>query len=112
MLVCTDEPTILIKGRDEIVCGDAARFDAEVKHTHLAEWSITWQKTTDDITRKINTSDKKYKESTRRPPVIQFVCKDDEAGYQAVLYNGSKLNIMSNIIYLQALGGTSVYVKK
>lgn len=112
ILVFTDEPTILIKGRDEIVCGDSARFDAEIKHTKLAEWSITWQKTTDDITRKINTTDKKYKGSTRRQLVIQSVCKDDEAGYQSVLSNGSKLNIMSNIIYLQALGGISVYVKK
>lgn len=95
----------MITGEDRVVCGDSARFDAEVKRAQLSEWSITWQKKTDDITRKINTSDRKYKGSSRSQLVIQSVCKDDEAEYQAILSNGSKLNIISNIIYLQALGG-------
>uniref|UniRef100_A0A8W8J3T1 DZIP3-like HEPN domain-containing protein n=1 Tax=Magallana gigas TaxID=29159 RepID=A0A8W8J3T1_MAGGI len=104
-----DEPDILIKGEDRVVCGDSARFDAEVKRAQLSEWSITWQKKTDDITIKINTSDKKYKGSSRRQLVIQSLCKDDEAEYQAILSNGSKLNIISNIIYLQALGERPVF---
>lgn len=105
MTYFTDEPDILITGEDRVVCGDSARFDAKVRRAQLSEWSITWQKKTDDITRKINTSDKKYKGSSRRVLVIQSVCKDDEAEYQAILSNGSKLNIISNTIYLQALGG-------
>lgn len=108
----TDEPDILITGEDRVVCGDSARFDAEVKRAQLSEWSITWQKKTDDITIKINTSDKKYKGSSRRQLVIQSVCKDDKAEYQAILSNGSKLNIISNIIYLQALGGIFYLGKK
>lgn len=105
VLIFTAGPDILITGEDRVVCGDSARFDAEVKRAQLSEWSITWQKKIDDISRKIDTSDKKYKGSTRRQLVIQSVCKDDEAEYQAILSNGSKLNITSNSIYLQTLGG-------
>lgn len=100
-----DEPEIMIKGENNVLFGDKARFDVEIKNTeNNSNWLVTWQKKTGDVIKILRTSDEKYKESTNRRLCIWSVCKEDEAEYQAVIYTGEKSSIFSNSIHLHGLG--------
>lgn len=81
----TDEPYIIIKGENEIICGGTARFEADVKNVESSCWSITWHKHRRDVIKCIETTMQKYSGSTKKTLVIQSVCKEDEGEYQAVL---------------------------
>lgn len=83
-----DEPTISIIGPEKVSCGDEACFEAEVKQAESSNWSIIWQRVKGNVT--------------------QQICTSCEGGYQAVLSresNESSHRILSNVIYLQPLGG-------
>lgn len=102
----SDEPEIMIKGENNVLFGDKARFDVEIKNTdNNSNWLVTWQKKTGDIIKILRASDEKYKESTNRRLFIWSVCKEDEAEYHAVIYTGEKSSIFSNSIHLHGLGG-------
>lgn len=105
-----DEPDILIKGAEKVVCGETAQFDAEVKRTETSTWSVTWQTKTGNTTTNIKSSDEKFKGSNDRRLIIHSVCKADEAEYQAVLYNRNNNYIYSNTIYLHVSGGKNLYI--
>lgn len=41
----SDEPEILIKGENNVLFGDKARFDVEIKNTdNNSNWLVTWKK--------------------------------------------------------------------
>lgn len=102
----SDEPEIMIKGENNVLFGEKASFDVEIKNTdNNSNWSVTWQKKIGDEIKILRTSDEKYKESTNRRLFIWCVCKEDEAEYQAVIYTGNKSSIISNSIHLHGLGG-------
>lgn len=102
----SDEPEIMMKGENNVLFGDKARFDVEIKNTeNNSNWAVTWQKKTGDVITILRLSDEKYKESTNRRLFIWSVCKKDEAEYQAVIYTGEKSSIISNSIHLHGLGG-------
>lgn len=101
-----EEPHIVIKGEDEVVCGCTANFKAEVKKIDLSRWLIKWQKLNGLITEIINTSKEKYTGSTDTQLVIQSVCREDEGKYQAVILQESKgieNRLSSNIICLHVV---------
>uniref|UniRef100_K1QM70 Uncharacterized protein n=1 Tax=Magallana gigas TaxID=29159 RepID=K1QM70_MAGGI len=54
-----DEPEVVIEGKDEVLCGDLARFVAVLKPDSSC-WSITWQKRRGKVTETIDTSTKKF----------------------------------------------------
>lgn len=96
----------MIKGEINVLIGDKARFDVEIKNTdNNSNWSVTWQKKTGDVITILRPSDEKYKESTNRRLFIWSVCKKDEAEYQAVINTAEKSRRISNSIHLLALGG-------
>nr|XP_034321578.1 uncharacterized protein LOC105323062 [Crassostrea gigas] len=86
-----DEPEVVIEGKDEILCGDLARFVAVLKPDSSC-WSITWQKRRGKVTETIDTSTKMFSGSTNRKLVIQSVCKEDEGEYQVLLSHESNQN--------------------
>lgn len=102
-----DEPEVVIKGKDEVLCGDLARFVAVLKPDSSC-WSITWQKRRGNVTEIIDTSTNKYSGSTNRKLVIQSVCKDDGGEYQVLLAhesNGNRYLKCGNTMYLHVFGG-------
>lgn len=105
-----DEPDIFIQGENEIICGDTARFKADVKNVESSCWSITWQKRRGDVIQCIDTNLEKYSGSTKRKLVIQSVCKEDKGEYQAALLlesNGPEYK-SRNSIRLHVIGGKLV----
>lgn len=103
-----EEPVVSIAGNENAMCGENAVFVAEVTNAKPYCWSLTWQKTIENVTEIINITKDKYFGSTDRRLVITAVSKEDEWRYQAVLsrnMNGNKQKILSNEIFLQVLGG-------
>lgn len=43
-LYLIDQAEIMIKGEEEVLCGDETHFEATVKGTEASEYTITWQK--------------------------------------------------------------------
>lgn len=108
MTISLDEPHIVIKGEDEVMCGCTTTFKAEVTKLDLSIWLIKWQKLCGLITEIINTSKEKYSGSTDTQLVIQSVCKEDEGKYQAVIFQESKgieNRLSSNTICLHVVKG-------
>lgn len=115
-MLFTDRPEIFIKGEDRVICGRAARFDANVKNADLSFWQVTWEfeKHTETGKQCIDTSTEKYSESTKEILNIKSVCLEDEGKYQAVLTqesNGNEYTVSSNSICLHVLEG-KVLLKK
>lgn len=115
----TDQPEILIKGdmEREVLCGDTACFEVEIQQADLTRWTITWRKMIGNRIEQINTSTSRYTDSTERKLVIHSVCKEDRGNYQAVLSekvsNGkSVLQVVSNVIFLHALGGNIIFINE
>lgn len=95
----------MIKGKNEVLYGETARFDAVIKQTETSNRPVTWQRKKGDDIKILKASDEKYKYSTNRQLFIWSVGKDDEAEYQAVVSTGNKSSITSNSIHLHILGG-------
>lgn len=95
---------------DEVICGDTARFEADVKSAELSHWSIIWQRRKGDTIACIDTNKKEYRGSTNRILVIQSVCKDDEGEYEVVLSQESigPIYKSKNSIRLHVLGGNKI----
>lgn len=112
MFFIAAEPEVFLKGKDRVVCGDTARFDADVKNVEFSCWRFTWQKLKgNSMLGCIDTNQKKYKGSINKILLIQNVSKEDEGEYQAVISreaNGIEYRISSNIVYLHAIGGTRI----
>lgn len=108
-IICVaDEPEISIKGSERVECGEKTCFEVDLKEDEITHWSISWQRVRGTVTNQINSSEEKYRDSTRTQLVIHSVCKDDEGEYQAVLAresNGKKRKIESNSVYLHVVGG-------
>lgn len=98
---------------DEVICGDTALFEADVKTADLSHWSIIWQRLKGDTINCIDTNKKEYRGSTNRILVINSVCKDDEGKYQVVLSRESNGPVYKskNSIRLRVLGGNKVINK-
>lgn len=114
----TDQPEILIKGDKEIevLCGDTACFELELKQADLSHWTVTWHKMIGTGIEQISrsTTCTRYSDSTDRQLVIHSVCKEDKGNYQAVLSekvrNGkSALQVVSNVISLHTPGGNFIF---
>lgn len=109
MFCVTDDPEVSLRGTNEVICGNTARFELEVKQAEPHDYKVTWQKVihVKSITKKIETRDEKYIGSSDKQLIINFVCKEDKGDYQAVLSresNGNNL-IVSNEIHLHPIGG-------
>lgn len=84
----SDEPEVVIKDKDEVICGDLAQFEAVLK-PHNSCWSITWHRRRGDILEFIDKRKRKYSGSAKRKLVIQSVCMEDEGKYQVLLAHES-----------------------
>lgn len=110
MFCVTDDPKVLLRGTNEVVCGNTARFELEVKQAEPSNYKITWQKVKEmkeTIIEQIETRDEKYFGSSDDQLIINFVCKNDKGDYRAVLSGKSNGNtfIVSNKIHLFPIGG-------
>lgn len=99
-------PGIWIKGKDEVICGDTAEFEAEVKQAENSCLPIKWQRRRGKLIEIIDPTLEKYSGSTNTKLVIPSVCKEDAWEYQASLSpNGNKYTVYSNTIRLNVFGG-------
>lgn len=92
------------------MCGQTARFEANVKKANLSCWQISWEieKHTETVKKRIDTSTDKYSDSTKEILNIKSVCKEDEGKYQAVLSwesKGNEYNVSSKKMCLHVLEG-------
>lgn len=81
-----------------------------MKKVESSSWSIKWQKRRGGVIKCIDTNMEKYNGSRKKILVINFVCKEDEGEYQAVLSlesNGPEYK-SRNTIFLHAVGGKLV----
>lgn len=101
-----DELNIFIKGERKVLCGNTARFLVELNPAEPSNCLVTWQKVRGSVTEQIDTSIEKYRGSYDRQLVINYICKEDEGEYQAVLSRIStekNHKIFSNLIFLLPL---------
>lgn len=63
------------------------------------------------LRKQLDVEDEKYRGSDNRQLLIHNVCKDDEAGYQAVLSRNDDVKILSNKVYLRPKGGIYIFSK-
>lgn len=107
MFCITDDPEVSLRGSNEVLCGNKARFELEVKHADPADYKVTWYKWKGKSKEQIETSDEKYIGSSDEQLIINVVCIEDEGYYEANLSRESNGNtlIVSNKIHLIPLGG-------
>nr|XP_034318682.1 uncharacterized protein LOC105324463 isoform X2 [Crassostrea gigas] len=98
------EPSICIKGEEQIICGDTAEFKAEVKRAEKFSFPIKWQRRRGQFVEIIDTTLEKYSGSTDTRLIIPSVCKEDALEYQASLSDGNNHTLYSNTINLHVLG--------
>lgn len=102
-----DEQEVVIKGDDEVICGETACFEADIENVDSSQ-SIRWRKRNGRLIEWIDKSTRKYSGSNNRKLVIQDVCKEDEGEYCAILsgdINGNEYeNIRRNTICLHIIG--------
>lgn len=67
-----------------------------------------WDRVDGSSRKELDIKSDKYKGSDSRQLLIHRVCKDDEAGYQAVISRNQDVKIFSNEVYLRALGGITL----
>lgn len=97
-----------MKGKEEVICGDTAEFEAEVKQTENFCLPIIWQRRKGKAVEIIDTNLEKYSGSTNTKLVIPSVRKEDTWEYQASVSresNGNRITVLSNTIYLHVFGG-------
>lgn len=99
------EPTICIKGEEQVICGDTAEFKAEVKQAESFSFSKNWQRRRGRFVEIIDTTLEKYRGSTNTKLVIPSACKEDAWEYQASLSDENNHMFLSNAINLHVLGG-------
>lgn len=70
---------------------------------------VSWDKVDGLVRKQIDTASDKYRGSNSRQLLIHCVCKDDEAGYQAVISRNQDVRIFSNKVHLRAIGGILLF---
>lgn len=99
---------IHILGYSDVLCGETASLEAELTLEEDVYLPISWDRV-DELSRKhLDIKKDKYRGSNSRQLLIHRVCKDDEAGYQAVISRNQDVKIFSNEVYLRALGGITL----
>lgn len=115
MFCVTDDPVVSLRGTKEIICGDNARFELEVKQAEPSIYKVTWFKEKGMTAKQIETRDEKFKGSSDGRLIINVVCKEDEGHYYADLSresNGITFKISSNKIHLLPLGGILFFSRR
>lgn len=110
-----DDPVVSLRGTKEIICGDIARFELEVKQAEPSIYKVTWFKEKGMTAKQIETRDEKFKVSSDGRLIINVVCKEDEGHYYADLSresNGITFKISSNKIHLLPLGGILFFSRR
>lgn len=93
-------------GNTHVLCGKTACFEAGI--TLEQDVPVSWHRIDCLVRKQIDIEDDKYRGSDGRQLLIHNVCKDDEAGYQAVISRSDKYNcveIFSDIVDLRPIGG-------
>uniref|UniRef100_A0A8W8NYD7 Ig-like domain-containing protein n=2 Tax=Magallana gigas TaxID=29159 RepID=A0A8W8NYD7_MAGGI len=96
---------IYVYGEPDVFCGKTACFEAEITLEDDVILQVSWDRVDRTLRKKINVQDEKYRGSDNSKLLIHNVCKDDEAGYQAVLSRNIDVKIFSNTVYLHPKGG-------
>nr|XP_034322481.1 protein sax-3-like [Crassostrea gigas] len=95
---------IYVYGEPDVFCGKTACFEAEITLEDDVILQVSWDRVDRTLRKKINVQDEKYRGSDNSKLLIHNVCKDDEAGYQAVLSRNIDVKIFSNTVYLHPKG--------
>ncbi|XP_065922710.1 uncharacterized protein [Magallana gigas] len=95
---------ICVFGESEIFCGKTACFEAEITLEDDVFLPVSWDRVDGMHRKQLDVRDEKYRGSDNRQLRIHNVCKDDEAGYQAVLSRNYDVKILSNTVYLRPKG--------
>lgn len=81
--------------------------------------SVIWLKKSQDKSAQIFKCNKKFWGKTNKELFIEYVCKEDEGEYQALLSieeDRTRKTIQSNVIYLHVVGGMNplinIYLKQ
>lgn len=96
---------IYISGDTEVLCGNTARFEAEISTEQDVYLPLNWDRVNGLVREQINIEDKKYEGSDTRKLIINNVCMNDKGGYQAVISRKHDVKILSNKVYLRPQGG-------
>lgn len=103
---------IYILGDTDIRCGETACFKAEIALDQDVHLPVSWDRV-DGLSRKqLDIKSDKHEGSSSTQLLIHCVCKDDEAGYQAVISRNQDVKIFSNEVYLRAMGGIQLSLIK
>lgn len=100
---------ICVFGEPEIFCGNTACFEAEITLEDDDFLPVSWDRVDGMHRKQLDVRDEKYRGSDNRQLLIHNVCKDDEAGYQAVLSRNYDVKILSNTVYLRPKGGIYIF---
>lgn len=92
-------------GNTNVICGETACFEAEIKLEQDVELPVSWDRVDRSSRKQLDIKNDKYKRSNSSQLLIHGVCKDDEAGYQAVISRNQDVKIFSNEVYLRSMGG-------
>lgn len=102
---------INISGNPDVLCGEIACFKAEITHEQYVNFPVSWNKIEGPVREdgsvrvELYLKGDKYKGSDTRQLLIRNVCKEDEAGYEAVITGDNNYKVASNEIVLRASGG-------
>lgn len=96
---------IYVLGDSNVLCGETASLEAEITLEEDLNLPISWDRVEGLSRKQLDIKKDKYRGSNSRQLLIHHVCKDDEAGYQAVISRNQDVKIFSNEVYLRALGG-------
>lgn len=96
---------IYISGDTEVLCGNTARFEAEISTEQDVYMPLNWDRVDGLVREQINIENKKYEGSDTRNLIINNVCMKDKGGYQAVISRKHDVKILSNMVYLRPQGG-------
>lgn len=99
---------IYVLGDANVLCGETASLEAEITLEEDVYLPISWDRVEGLSRKQLDIKKDKYSGSNSRQLLIHRVCKDDEAGYQAVISKNQDVKIFSNEVYLRALGGNSL----
>lgn len=95
---------IYVLGDSNVLCGETASLEAEITLEEDLNLPISWDRVEGLSRKQLDIKKDKYRGSNSRQLLIHHVCKDDEAGYQAVISRNQDVKIFSNEVYLRALG--------
>ncbi|XP_062616794.1 titin-like [Saccostrea cucullata] len=99
-----DDPSISIRGKAEVLCGENTFFEAELDNCPpSSNWPITWEKFQGNVTEQLDISKEKYRGSSSRFLVLPRVLMEDKGEYRAVI-SRKHVKVQSNAILLTVRG--------